>query len=167
VYVDDIITENNEENIQQIKRQLKNKFDIKDLSRLKYFLGIEVTYSYKNLFLSQRKYVLDLLKEIGKLGCKPSSTPVDSKKKLSIEDGTPLENINQYQMFVGKLIYFTITRPDLAYVVSQINKFMHAPKTCHLEAINKILRYLKETYGKRILMKNNKSNEVCGYTNAD
>jgi Reverse transcriptase (RNA-dependent DNA polymerase) len=82
VYVDDIIvTGNNENNIELIKGKLKNKFDIKDLGFLKYFLGIEIAHSHGNLFLSQRKYVLDLLKETGKIGCKPSSTPIDSKNK--------------------------------------------------------------------------------------
>jgi Reverse transcriptase (RNA-dependent DNA polymerase) len=161
VYVNDIIIiENNWKNIQQIKRQLKNRFDIKDLGHLKYFLGIEVAYSNGSLFLSQRKYVLDLLKETRKLGCKTSSTSIDSKNKLNIDEGTLLENINQYQRIVGKLIYLTVIRPDLAYAINQISPFMNTPKTYHLEAINKILRYLKGTPEKGILMKNNRSNVV-------
>ena len=72
VYVDDlIVTGNNEDDIELIKHHLKTKFDIKDLGQLKYFLGIELAYSTKGLFISQRKYVLDLLKETGKLGAKP------------------------------------------------------------------------------------------------
>jgi hypothetical protein len=55
---------------------------------LKYFIGIELAYSHGNVFLSQRKYVLNLLKKTKKLDCKPSSTPIDSKKKLSTEEGT-------------------------------------------------------------------------------
>jgi hypothetical protein len=64
------------------------------LGLLKYFLGIEMTHSPKRLFISQRKYILDLLKETGKIGCKPISTPIDSKNELNIEDGEPLSNIN-------------------------------------------------------------------------
>jgi hypothetical protein len=64
---------------------------------LKYFLGIEIAHSSKGLFISQRKYVLDLLKQTGKLGYKPASTPMDSKYKLNVEDGKPLEDINQFQ----------------------------------------------------------------------
>jgi Reverse transcriptase (RNA-dependent DNA polymerase) len=95
VYVDDIIiTGNNMEEIKKVKAQLRKKFDIKDLGILKYFLGIEIAHSSKGIFISQRKYILDLLKETGKLECKPTSTPIDSKVKLNTEDGEQLEDIN-------------------------------------------------------------------------
>jgi Reverse transcriptase (RNA-dependent DNA polymerase) len=78
VYVDDIIIiENNNEEIKKVKKYLKREFDIKDLGQLSYFLGIEIATSSKGLFLSQRKYILDLLKEIGKLGVKPAGTPME------------------------------------------------------------------------------------------
>jgi Reverse transcriptase (RNA-dependent DNA polymerase) len=80
VYVDDIIfTGNNNKEIEIVKQYLKNEFDIKDLGKLSYFLGIEIAYSTKGLFLSQRKYVLDLLKETEKLGAKPANTPMENK----------------------------------------------------------------------------------------
>ena len=116
MYIDDIIiTGNNFEQIQNIKKQLKEKFDIKDLGYLKYFLGIEVANSDKGLFICQRKYTLDLLKETGKLGCKPASTPIDNKCKLNSEDGEPLKDINQFQRLVGKLIYLTVTHSDISF----------------------------------------------------
>jgi hypothetical protein len=73
---------------------LRENFNIKDLGLLKYFLGIEIAHSPKSLFISQRKYVIDLLRETKKLGCKPASTPMDSKYKLNTEDEKPLEDIN-------------------------------------------------------------------------
>ena len=118
------------------------------------------------MFISQRKYILDLLKETS-WGCKPISTPIDNKCKLDTENGEPLKDINQFQRLVGKLIYLTVTRPDISFAVSQISKFMHAPRTPHLAAINRILRYLKRTPGKGVCMKNNDSNEICGYSDAD
>jgi hypothetical protein len=74
------------EEIKKIKAQLRKNFDIKNLEFLKYFLEIEIAHSPKRIFISQRKYILDLLKEIKKLGCKPTST----------EDGEQLEDINQF-----------------------------------------------------------------------
>jgi Reverse transcriptase (RNA-dependent DNA polymerase) len=65
---------------------LRGNFDIKDLGLLKYFLGIEIAHSPKGLFISQRKYIIDLLKETEKLGCKPASTPMDRKCKLNTEE---------------------------------------------------------------------------------
>jgi Reverse transcriptase (RNA-dependent DNA polymerase) len=120
VYVDDIIvTGNNVKEIKNIKDYLKNKFDITDLEKLKYFLRIEIAHSKeKSLFLSQRKYMLDLLKEIGKLFSKLESTLMKPNKKLYLEEGEKLKDISQYQRLVGKLIYLTITRPDIAFVVA-------------------------------------------------
>jgi hypothetical protein len=68
---------------------------------------------------------------------------------------------------MGRLIYLMVTRPDISFSVSQISKFMHAPRTTHLNTIDRILRYLKGTPGKRIWMKNNNSNEIYGYSDAD
>jgi hypothetical protein len=101
-----------------------------------------------------------LLKETDKLGCKPAKTPMKTNVRLDTEKGEPLKDINHFQRLVGKLIYLTITGLDLAFIISQ---FMHAPRTPHLEAINRILRYLKGSLGKGILMKRNKTNDICGY----
>jgi hypothetical protein len=108
-----------------------------------------------------------LLKETGKLGCKPAKTPIETNIKLNIENGEPLKDINHFQRLVEKLIYLTVTRPDLSFVVSQISQFMHAPRTPHLDAINRILRYLKGSPGKGIWMKRNNTNAICGYSDAD
>jgi hypothetical protein len=89
------------------------------------------------------------------------------KYKLNTEDGEPLEDINYFQRFVGRLIYLTMTRPDISYSVSQVSKFMHAPRTSHLNAIERILRFLKGIPRKGIWMKNNKTNDICGYSDAD
>jgi Reverse transcriptase (RNA-dependent DNA polymerase) len=97
VYVDDlIITVDNQIEINCIKGDLKQKFVIKDLGKLKYFLGVEIAHSYKGLFISQRKYVLDLLKETEKLGCKPISTPIVPSIKLNTEDGEPLKDMHLF-----------------------------------------------------------------------
>jgi hypothetical protein len=68
---------------------------------------------------------------------------MDSKYKLYIKDGKPLEDINQFQRLVGKLIYLTVTRPDISYFISQIIKFMYSPRTSHLDVIDRVLRYLE------------------------
>jgi Reverse transcriptase (RNA-dependent DNA polymerase) len=98
VYIDDIIIiENNSMKISEIKKSLKERFEIKDLGRLKYFLGIEIAHSIKGLFIFQRKYILDLLKETGKLGSKPATIPIDCNYKLNIEECEPLKDVTQYQ----------------------------------------------------------------------
>jgi hypothetical protein len=78
---------------------------------------------------------------------------MNSKCKLNIEDGKPLEDINQFQRLVGKLLYLTVTRPDNLYSISEISKFIHSLRTSHLDVIDKVLRYLKGTPEKGICFK--------------
>jgi hypothetical protein len=108
-----------------------------------------------------------LLKEIGKLGAKPAGTPIETNIKLGPEDGEPLPDIGQYQRLVGKLIYLTVTRPDIVFAVSVVSQFMHAPRTSHLSTIDRILRYLKGTPSQGIWMKKNITSNVVGYSDAD
>ena len=82
VYVDDIIvTGDDESEIENLKRKLQAEFKVKDLGGLKYFLGMEIARRQKGIFISQRKYTLDLLKETGKLGCRPAGTPLERNLK--------------------------------------------------------------------------------------
>ncbi|BBG96553.1 Seven transmembrane MLO family protein [Prunus dulcis] len=97
---------------------------------------------------------------------KPIANPIDVKKKLGL-DGELLLDVGCYQRLVGKLIYLTITRPDIAHVVSLVNQHMHAPRTTHLQAIKRILRYLKGSLGRGILMKKNGNTNIIGYSDAD
>ncbi|PRQ60643.1 putative RNA-directed DNA polymerase [Rosa chinensis] len=167
IYVDDlIVTGDNVEEIELLKQSLRSRFAIKDLGILKYFLGIEMATSHKGLFLNQRNYVLDLLQDADMKDCKPARTPLDSKLQLNVLS-EPLSNLTSYQRLVGKLIYLTITRPDIAYAVSIVSQFMHAPTLAHLHIIKRILRYLKGSVGRGILMKNNGNTHIMGYTDSD
>jgi len=148
VYVDDIIiTGDDETEIKSLKGNLSKQFDVKGLGQLRYFLGIEIARSPKGIVLSQRKYVLDLLSETGMLGCRPISTPIDPNHKLCAESGNPV-NKESYQRLVGRLIYLCHTRPDISYAVSVVSRYMHDPRSGHLDAVYRILRYLKSSPGK-------------------
>ncbi|XP_057991224.1 uncharacterized mitochondrial protein AtMg00810-like [Hevea brasiliensis] len=119
VYVDDIvITESDSAGILSLKNFLQTQFQTKDLGLLKYFLGIKVMRSKKGIFLSQRKYVLDLLTETGKLGAKPCSALMTLTLQLLAGDSELFEDPERYRRLVGKLNYLTVTRSDIAYAVS-------------------------------------------------
>ena len=76
------MTGNDEREKHDVKQRLAKEFEKKELRKLKYFLGIEVAYSTQGIFISRQKYVTDLLAEIGKIRCKPVSTPMDPNHKL-------------------------------------------------------------------------------------
>ena len=96
---------------------------------------MEVTRSNKGIVVSQRKYILDLLKEIEISGCKPSNTPIEANSKLEeVKNCVPVDKW-RYQILVGRLIYLSHTRPDIAFVVSMVSQFMHSPYKEHLEAV--------------------------------
>ena len=116
---------------------------MKDLGPISYFLGIEVHHTSSGLFLSQAKYIMDLLTRAGMTGAKPVSSPAASNAKLSHALGDPLTNPTEYHSIVGGLQYLTLTRPDITFVVNQICQYMHAPTTSHLVAVKHILRFLK------------------------
>ena len=100
-------------------------------------------------------------------GCKPSNTPIEVNTKLGeVKDGVPVDT-GRYQRLVGRLIYLSHTRPDIAFAVSMVSQFMHSPYEKHLEAVYRILRYLKGTPGKGLLFKKNEKRGIEVYTDAD
>ena len=144
LYIDDIIAMGNDEKEKQTLRQcLTKEFEIKELGRLKYFLGIKVAYFNQGIFISQQKYVMDLLKETRKLACKLTSIPIDPNHKLGEAKEDVTINRKMYQHLVGRLIYLSHTRLDIAYVVSVISQFMHSPKEVHLQSAIRVLQYLR------------------------
>lgn len=168
VYVDDIIVTGDDAlEMEGLKKKLAAEFEIKDLGALRYFLGMEVARSRAGISVSQRKYVLDLLKETGMLGCKPAETPVDQTVKLGAQkDENPVDK-GRFQRLVGKLIYLSHTRPDIAFAVSRVSQFMHSPCEEHLEAAYRILRYLKGTPGKGLFFKKGENRCIEAFTDTD
>jgi Reverse transcriptase (RNA-dependent DNA polymerase) len=154
VYVDDIVLTGND------------TMEMKDLGALRYFLGIKVVSSPKGVFLSQQKYVLELLHEVGMLGCRPANTPIDLNHGLKgcVSDQLDRE---RYQRLMGKLIYLSHTRSDISYAVSVVSRYMHDPRVVHQKAVYRILRYLKGCLGRGLLFEKKGHMRVEVYTYAD
>ncbi|RVW58950.1 Retrovirus-related Pol polyprotein from transposon RE1 [Vitis vinifera] len=143
------------------------RIEIKDLGNLKYFLGMEIARSRKRISVSQRKYVLDLLKETGMLGCKPTNTPIDPTTKLGAKENCALVDKGRYQRLVGKLIYLSHTRPYIDFSVSMDSQFMNNLNEEHMEAVYRILRYLKLTLGKGLFFEKNQRRDIEVFSDAD
>ena len=117
--------------------------------------------------MSQQKYILDLLKETGMMGCRPANTPIDPNQKLRSEDkGDPVDT-TRYQRLVGRLIYLSHTCPDIAFAVSLVSQFMQSPHEEHLEVVHRILRYLKSTPGRGLFFKKTGQQAIEVFTDAD
>ena len=157
VYVDDILlTGNSISEIEELKLFLKTKFLIKDFGILKYFLGIEIVETNVGICMIQRKYCLELIHSFGMLWCKPVATPMDlnlvvSEHGINSNDEL-IANVTEYQKLIGKLIYLTITRPDISYSVQVLSQFMHRPCKIHLDIAFRLLRYLKNSPGKGVFI---------------
>ncbi|XP_017187807.1 uncharacterized mitochondrial protein AtMg00810-like [Malus domestica] len=146
LYVDDIIvTRSTPTIIQEVICALATEFDIKDLGPLHYFLGIQITQAAERLFLSQHRYINDLLTKTEMHQSKPCATPCLPHNRLLKDDGTPFDNLALYRSIVGALQYLTFTRPDITFFVHQVCQFMHCPMESHYLAVKRILRYLKGT----------------------
>jgi hypothetical protein len=146
---------------------LASEFEMKDLGALKYFLGIEVARSKQGIFLSQQKYILDILTDTGMLASKPVDTPMELNHQLGEYPDQVPTNKERYQRLVGKLIYLGHTRPDIAYVVSVVSQFMHAPSEAHMDAVNRIPRYLKSAPGRGLMFSRHGHLDIEGHTDAD
>ena len=152
VYVDDIIiTGSDDAEVTATKAYLAQHFVTRDLSPPRYFLGLEIAYRPGQMSICQRKYVLDLLEETGMLGCKPASSPMEQNVDWWDNATALLEDAGLYRRLVGKLIFLTVTRPDISYAVSVLSQFMQAPRTIHLEGVYRVLSYLKRAPGKGLL----------------
>ena len=151
VYVDDIvIIVSDTSDILSLKSFLQSQFHTKELGVLTYILGTEAMRDKKGIFMSSRKYVLDLSRETGKLGAKPCDTLMMPSLQ-PYKDGEPFKDHVRYRRLVGKLIYLTVTRPDIAYSVSMGSQFMTSLTMEHWDAIQQILCYLKVAPGCVIL----------------
>jgi len=157
----------------RLKKSLENEFEVKDLGSLRYFLGMEVARSKNGITVSQRKYTLDLLKETGMLGARPAETPMEPACKLDEQnndkeekDSVPVD-ADRYKRLVGKLLYLSHTRPDICYAVGVVSRFTNKPLKEHMDAVYRILHYLKMTPGRGIYFEKGKSRELVVYTDAD
>ncbi|KAJ9546350.1 hypothetical protein OSB04_018893 [Centaurea solstitialis] len=167
LYVDDIIlTASSSDCLRRIITLLGREFAMTDLGSLNFFLGISATRSPKGLFLSQQQYATQILERASMLSCKPARTPVETGHKLSA-DGNPVRDPSLYRSLAGALQYLTFTRPDIAFAVQQICLYMHDPREPHLQALKRILRYLRGTVTHGLQIHVSPSMHLTAYSDAD
>ena len=168
VYVDDIIFGSNLQILSlNFASEMKKEFEMSMLGELIFFLGLQVYQSGKGIFISQTKYIKDMLKKFKMEDSKPVSTPMIIGCKLSKNDESLEVDHTMYRSMICILLYVRNTRPNVIHTVGLVSRFQSTPKETHVVVVKIILRYLKGTmdYGLWYLKGQDFTLEV--FTNAD
>eukprot|EP01018_Ginkgo_biloba_P011806 Gb_29540 [translate_table: standard] len=123
--------------------------------------------SNNGIFMSQSKYAKDILQKYNMSDCKPLATSIDVGVKMNLNEGSKSVNTTLYQQLIGSLIYLTFTRPDIAYAVSLVSRFMTKPKEEHWKAVKRILRYIRRTINYGLNYTTTTEGNLVGYTDVD
>ena len=169
VYVDDlIITGECIQDIDKFKSQMKKLFSMSDLGLLSYYLGIEVCQNSQRITLNQSAYARKVLDKCGMKDCNPSQIPMEPRLKLSKESTSPPVDTTLYRSIVGSLRYLLHTRPDLAFSVGMVSRYMEKPTTEHMAAVKHILLYVKGTLNLGCVYEKKEGIlELIGYSDSD
>lgn len=168
LYVDDLIfTRNDELMLEKFKSSMKHEFDMTDLGKMTYFLGLEVLQQSDGIFLFQKKYALEMLQRFGMDRSNFVHNPIVPGVKLTKDESGIKVDKTYYKQIVGSLMYLTFTRPDMMFVVNLISRYMENPTELHLLVAKKVLRYLKGTTEFGIFYKKGGNEELLAYTNSD
>lgn len=168
LYVDDLIfMGSNQKMVMEFKEVMKKEFEMTDLGLMKYFLGLEVKQTKTGIFICQEAYAKEILKRFNMEECKPVRTPMETGTKLSRFGGGDRVDASLYRSLVGCLRYLTCTRPDIAYSVGVISRFMEEPRQSHWKAVKRILRYIQGTKTVGLLYKRSDELKLVGYSDSD
>lgn len=168
LYVDDLIfTGNDEDMFAKFKASMEMEFDMTDLGKMKYFLGVEVVQNSDGIYISQRKYAQEVLERFGMERSNSVKNPIVPGFKLMRDEGGVRVDATQYKQMVGSLMYLTATRPDLMYVMILVSRYMERPTELHMQAMKRILRYVKGTTDLGIFYKKGGDGKLAAYSDSD
>ena len=168
IWVDDLIIAASDENaLKSVKEMLASRFQMKDLGKLKHFLGIDFDQSDNCVKMSQAKYVEKILERFKMVDCKPRSTPCEQKLNYT-DNADMMIDVRKYREAVGSLIYLTVcTRPDLSFIVSKLSQYFSEPTDEQWVTVKHVLRYLKGTLNKELCYKKCEALGIQAYSDAD
>ena len=169
IYVDDVlVTGSSTELVAHTKNNLKTRFEMTDSGKCAFILGIELLDGADgSVTMCQRRYVNDILKRFGMDNCKAVASPVDMSSRL-VSSNADTKISAPFREAVGALMHLTTaTRPDIAYAVGYVSRFMENPQEDHWIAVKRIFRYLQGTKTHGICYKTSDKINFCGYSDAD
>ncbi|GJS81077.1 putative ribonuclease H-like domain-containing protein [Tanacetum coccineum] len=168
VYIDDIIFGSTKKSICiEFEKMMHKKFQMSSIGELKFFLGLQVKQKEEEIFISQNKYVTDILKKFGFTVVKTVSTPMETQKiLLKDEDGEEVD-VHLYRSIISSLMYLTSSRPDIMFVVCDCARYQVNPKVLHLYTVKRIFRYLKGQPKLGLWYPKDSPFDLVAYTNSD
>nr|GEW57831.1 putative ribonuclease H-like domain-containing protein [Tanacetum cinerariifolium] len=144
IYVDDIIFgATNKDLCKSFEKLMKDKFQMSSMGELTFVLGLQVKQKKDGIFISQDKYVAEILRKFGLTEGKSASTRIDTEKPLLKDPDGKDVDVHIYWLMIGSLMYLTLSRPDIMFTVCACVRFQVTPKASHLHAVKRIFRYLK------------------------
>lgn len=169
IYVDDLlVTGTNVKVIEEYKKQMSGIFEMTDMGKLTYYLGIEVEQGDGYIELKQTGYAKKILEKAGMAECNPTKFPMDPKEHLTKNEEGKTVDTTQYRSMVEGLRYLVHTRPDIAYAVGIVSRYMERPTVLHQNAVKRILRYILGTLEFGIVYSSKGGNNILtGYSDSD
>ena len=170
VYVDDLIICGPDTRlIAEFKKEMCNTFSMSDLGLLSYYLGLEVRQKPGEITICQRAYANKIVEQCGMRGCNPVDTPMEQNNKLFPGRPDIAKDVTKFRSIVGSLRYLVNSRPDIAFAVGMVSRFMESPTVEHWAAIKRIVRYVAGTseYGCTYLNNTTAELELLGYSDSD
>ncbi|GJV01276.1 putative ribonuclease H-like domain-containing protein [Tanacetum coccineum] len=144
VYVDDIIFgSTNKAWCDEFEVLMKGEFEMSAMGEMTFFLGLQVKQLPDGIFISQDKYVKDMLTKFDMESVRTATTPYEAAKTKLKDETDPPVNVHLYRSMIGSLMYLTASRPDIMFAVSACSRHQVTPLTSHLNAVKKIFKYLK------------------------
>ncbi|KAL0384763.1 UNVERIFIED_CONTAM: Retrovirus-related Pol polyprotein from transposon RE1 [Sesamum radiatum] len=168
VYVDDVLlTGNSLPALDAVKHYLDDLFTIKDLGNAKYFLGLELARSNQGTYVTQRKYLLDIVHDCHLDDAKATTTPLPAGIKFDASSGPCLASPERYRRLVGRLLYLGFSRPDISFAVQQLSQFIQCPRQPHWDAALYLVRYLKGSSTLGLFFAADSSLPLTAYSDSD
>ncbi|GJT51592.1 putative ribonuclease H-like domain-containing protein [Tanacetum coccineum] len=144
VYVDDIIFgSTNKAWCEEFEVLMQGEFEMSAMGEMNFFLGLQVKQLPDGIFISQDKYVKDMLTKFDMESVRTATTPYEAAKTKLKDETDPPVNVHLYRSMIGSLMYLTASRPDIMFAVSACSRHQVTPLTSHLNAVKKIFKYLK------------------------
>ncbi|GJQ91819.1 uncharacterized mitochondrial protein-like protein [Tanacetum coccineum] len=127
----------------KFEKMMHKKFQMSSMGGLTFFLGLKVTQKDDGIFITQDKYVEEILKKFSFSTIKTASTPMETSQPLLKDAKAEDVDVHLYRSIIGSLMYLTVLRPDIMFAVCACARFQVTPKGSHLHAVKRIFRYLK------------------------